>query len=556
MTKSHSIPELRYYQRDAVNALFSYFEKNDGNPLVVIPTAGGKSMAMGEFVRLVFSWPHQRVMLLTHVKELIEQDHAAILRMWPQAMAGIYSASLGLRDAKYPITVAGIQSVHKKAHMFNWIDLVLIDEAHLLSGNDDAMYQKFLASLRKVNPKLKVIGFTATPYRMKEGLLVDSGIFTDIAYEIGVRELVEQGYLAPLISKSSAVQVNTSELKVSGGEFTRQSMELAMDKDDLTEAALDEVFRFGADRKSWLFFCAGVDHAMHVRDALRARGIHTECLTGETPKQERERIVEAFKAGRLKALTNCDVLTTGFDAPALDLLVLLRPTKSPGLYVQILGRGMRWIGGNREVSMAAGKSNCLVLDFAGNIERFGPIDNIQIAKKRKRKGDLSIAPTKICQNPDCRAPNPIQAHECKECGHPFPESTIPPHEETASSLEIMSGGAPGMVVEPEVLPVDRIFYDEYMSRAGHMTLQVRYACGLQEHREWICFEHDAGSMPRRKAEQWWRDRTSQGGMVPPTVRDAVFMLTGEGHFREPVRIRVMPDIKNPKYKRIVGYEWH
>lgn len=549
-------PSLRYYQADGVMALYDYFAEKSGNPLVVIPTAGGKSMTMGEFTRTAFQlYPHQRWMILTHVSELIEQDYQAVKRMWPEAPAGIYSASLGARDTMFPITVAGIQSVYSKPYLFNWIDIVLIDEAHLMSSNDGAMYGKFLAALRKVNPKLKVIGFTATPYRMKEGLLVEAGIFTDVAYEIGVKELVEGGFLAPLRSPDNVMQADLSGLKIAGGEFTRQSMEATMDKDELTEAALDEVFRYGADRKSWLFFCSGVDHADHVRTALLARGINTECITGKTPKTERAKILDDFKSGRIQAVTNCDVLTTGFDHPGLDLIALLRPTKSPGLYVQILGRGMRWIGGNREASYAAGKSDCLVLDFAGNIERFGPIDNIQIAKKRKKKdGELFLAPVKMCFNPDCRQPNPVQARFCKFCNYEFPASSIPPHEETASHAAVMSAPAVGFGPPPvETAKVDRIFYNEHVAKSGKTTLSVRYACGLKQHTEFIMFEHDG--KPRYKAEAWWRDRLQ--GEPPKTVEEALKRI-GESSLliKEPTRIHLIPDPKDKKYKRIVGYEWH
>ena len=145
-----------------------------------------------------------------------------------------------------------------------------------------------------------------------------------------------------------------------------------MDRDDVTRAAVAEIVRHGEGRGSWLVFCSGVAHARHVRDAIRGHGVSCETVTGDTPGPERDGILAAFKAGRLRCVTNANVLTTGFDAPGTDLIALLRPTKSVGLYVQMVGRGTR---------LAEGKEDCLVLDFAGNTARHGPIDTVDGGKK-------------------------------------------------------------------------------------------------------------------------------------------------------------------------------
>ncbi|MGH6885919.1 MAG: DEAD/DEAH box helicase [Geminicoccales bacterium] len=350
--------QLRAYQRAAIDAIYAYYEKHSGNALICIPTAGGKSAVMAAFIQEVLAqWPDERIIILTHVRELISQNFAELIRLWPEAPAGIYSAGLNRRDVQAQILFAGIQSVHRKAYAIQRADLVLVDEAHLVPGQANATYRRLLRDLTRINPHLKTIGLTATPYRLDSGMLHTGpdSLFDDIAFEVSVRELIDQGYLAPLISKQTSTQLDVSGVATRGGEFIAGQLEAAVDQDPVTQAAIDEVVAYGRDRRSWLLFCAGVDHACHVSEAVRARGVSCATIFGHTAKTERDRIITAFKRGEVRALASMGVLTTGFNAPAVDLIAMLRPTKSTGLYVQMAGRGTR---------LAPGKDNCLVLDFA------------------------------------------------------------------------------------------------------------------------------------------------------------------------------------------------
>ena len=241
-------------------------------------------------------------------------------------------------------------------------------------------------------------------------------LFTDLAYEVSVRELIDQGYLCPLVSKQTEIQLDVTGVGTRGGEFIASQLEAAVDQDPITRAAVDEIVAYGRDRKAWLLFCAGVDHARHVCDAVRARGISCATIFGETARHERDEIIGAFKRGEIRALASMGVLTTGFNAPHVDLIAMLRPTRSAGLYVQIAGRGTR---------LAPGKENCLVLDFAGNVARHGPID---LVRPRNLRGDgEGEAPVKTC--PECRSILPAAATECPDCGYAFPlrEIKIEPH---------------------------------------------------------------------------------------------------------------------------------
>ncbi len=511
--------KLRPYQQSAIAAIYSYFEDKNGNPLVVIPTAGGKSLVMASFIDEVLkAWPDQRIMVVTHVRELIAQNHAEMLGLWPQAPAGIYSAGLGRRDADARILFAGIQSIHRRPAEIGHCDLILIDEAHLIPGKASTMYRKFLDAMKRINPRLKVIGLTATPYRLDSGMLHEgeNALFTDIAYEVSVRDLIMAGYLSPLMSKQPKTKLDVTGVGSRGGEFIARDLEKAVDQDAITKAAVGEIIAYGKDRKSWLAFCSGVSHATHVAEEFRRCGISCATIFGDTPKDERDRIIAEFKAGKIRALASMGVLTTGFNAPAVDLIAMLRPTKSAGLYVQMAGRGTR---------LAQGKDNCLVLDFAGNVKRHGPIDLVK--PKRPGSGD-GDAPVKVC--PECESIVAAAALECPDCGYIFPARKVK-LAPTASTLAVLSSGKPK---RPEWLQVSNVTYQRHEKPGGRPSLKVTYQCGLGWHHEWICLEHTG--YPRTKAEAWWRER-APGIPVPRSVYAALQLVH---RLRRPSHIAVRP----------------
>jgi DNA repair protein RadD len=516
---------LRPYQQAAIEAIYGYFAEKAGHPIVVIPTAGGKSLVLAAFIEGVLrQWPDQRILVITHVRELIAQNFAEMIGLWPDAPAGIYSAGLGRRDLGARILFAGIQSIHRRAYDVQQCDLVLIDEAHLIPRASDTMYRKFLDTLARINPQLKVIGFTATPYRLDSGMLHEGedALFTDIAYEISVRELIDQGYLCPLVSKAAKTTLDVSGVGSRGGEFIPSQLQAAVDKESITKAAIEEVVAYGQDRRSWLLFCAGVEHATHVAEAIRERGYSAATIFGDTPKVERDRTIDAFKRGEVRALASMGVLTTGFNAPAVDLIAMLRPTKSAGLYVQMAGRGTR---------LAQAKENCLVLDFAGNVARHGPIDAIKPQKPGAGDGQ---APVKTC--PDCSSILHASLRRCPECGHLFPppETTIDP---TASTLEILSSR------RPEWVAVSEVQYSRHEKPGKPTSMRVSYRCGLVLHSEWICFEHTGYA--REKAAAWWRKRTQLP--VPATVDAA---LAHCDHLAQVAEIAVRP---GGKFIEIIGH---
>ena len=520
---------LRPYQEAAITAIYGYFQTHTGNPLVVIPTAGGKSLVMASFIEGVLkAWHDQRILIVTHVRELIAQNHAEMIGLWSDAPAGIYSAGLGKREAQARILFAGIQSIHRRAAEIGHTDLVLIDEAHLIPGKSSTMYRRFLDALKAINPALKVIGLTATPFRLDCGMLHEgqNALFTDIAFEAPVRELIDEGHLSPLVSKQPATRLDVSKVGTRAGDFIARDLAAAVDQDAITRAAVTEIIEHGRDRKSWLAFCSGVEHARHVAEEFGRQGISCRTIFGNTPKDERDAILAAFKRGEIRALASMGVLTTGFNAPGVDLIALLRPTQSAGLYVQMVGRGTR---------LAPGKENCLVLDFAGNVRRHGPIDLVR--PKRPGDGGGGEAPTKVC--PDCDSIIALSSMECPDCGYVFPakEVKIAP---TAATLPVLSPKAPQWVA------VSNVSYSRHDKRGGRPSLKVTYSCGLTSYQEWICFEHQGYA--RRKAEDWWRKR-APGHPVPRSVNEALALSRS---LTRPSHIAVRP---SGRYFEITSYRF-
>ena len=423
---------LRDYQQRTINQLYEWFGKNKGNPCLVLPTGSGKSHIVAALCKdAVQKWPETKILMLTHVKELIEQNAEKMRQHWPGAPLGIYSAGIGKRDLGEPITFAGIQSVRTKANYLGHIDLVIIDECHLVSHKNEGGYRDLLTQLKVINPELRVIGLTATPYRLGHGLITDKpAIFDDLIEPVSIEELIYKRHLATLRSKTTTAKLDTSDVKKRGGEFIESELQKAVDTRKNNESVVAEVIRLAGDRKSWLFFCAGINHAKNVSIELRDQGIKSACITGETPKSDRERIIHEFKSGKIRALTNANVLTTGFDAPNIDLIAMLRPTMSASLYVQMAGRGMR---------IKDHIDHCLVLDFAGVVETHGPITNVQPNKAGTGNGE---APVKLCT--ECHELCAISIKICPSCNHEFPPSV--PKPLTLRHDDIMGVDAKQMII--------------------------------------------------------------------------------------------------------------
>jgi DNA repair protein RadD len=530
--------ELRDYQRAAVEAVYGHLRERDDNPLVVIPTGGGKTPVIASICRDAVTLWQGRVLVLAHVKELLEQAVGRLDAMAPGLGVGVYSAGLRRRELEHPVTVAGIQSIWQRAGELGPVDLVIVDEAHLIPpGDGEGRYREFLDDARLVNPHIRVIGLTATPFRMRTGMICSpGGILNKVCFEVGVGELIERGFLSPLRTRAGRFKVDTSGLKVRDGEFVASEVERAFDTDEVVERACAEIASETRERRSTLIFAAGIDHGRHVVSTLRHRhGIECGWIDGTTSARDRERTIGRFRSGELRHLANVNVLTTGFDAPNIDCVVMLRPTASPGLYYQMVGRGFR---------LCPGKQDCLVLDFGGNVMRHGPVDDLRLGDRNPTGRE---APMKECAS--CNALVPTASRECPECGHAFPEPERERHDPTATTEAVLRSRGPRR--STPVLEVRYFVHRKLSDPEAPPSMRVEYRTGLGTfQREWVCLAHPEGSFARRKAEEWWRLRSDMP--LPGSVEDAVWLAsqgalaacTGIGVTRKP----------GERYDRISSHE--
>lgn len=525
---------LRPYQEKALTDLWQWFAEKDGDPLVVLPTGAGKSLVIAEWCRLVFETdPTACILVVTHVRELVQQNAAELVGLWPEAPWGIYSAGLGRRDIGAALMFASIQSIHKKAYSLpRRVDMVLVDEAHLIPRNSDTMYGRFLADLRIINPAVKIIGLTATPFRVDSGRLDqgDDAMFDGIAHDTNVNSLFDDGYLTPPVSHRQKAQINTSNVGTRGGEFIAAQLEREAMDPAVIAAIADRIVEAGQDRKGWLVFGCTVKHCEALAMALNERGYDGRGVFGDTDQKEgkgtRDRAIADFKAQRLRFLVSQGVLTTGFNAKHVDLVALARPTKSTGLYIQMVGRGTR-------LSPETGKQNCLILDFGGNIARHGPFDDPFIPEKKPKGG--GEAPFKTC--PECECDCGTMTRICPECGYEFP----PPER----MVDTKPAEKPILSSIPDWLPVDGVSYAEHQKKGSPNSLRVTYRVGLNAYREWVCFDHSGYA--RTKAESWWLRRAP--APVPRSVADAMQRL---GEIKQPSHILVR---REGQFDRVASFQF-
>lgn len=544
--------KLRQYQQDAVNAVWEHLRTRDDNPCVVCPTGSGKSPILAELAKQAVKQWNGRVLILAHVKELLEQNAEKVKLLCPEIPVGIYSAGLKSRQTKEPIIVAGIQSVAKKACELGAFDIVIIDECHTIPFEGQGQYITFLNDMKIINPKVRIIGLTATPYRLSGGLICKPENFINhICYEIGIKELINQGYLSPLTCKGGKTEVDLSNLHVRAGEFITNEVAEAMDRDEITKSAISEVMKLTKDRKAVIIFAMTIEHAEHIANEVESYGYECAIVTGDTNETERKEIVKRIKGEKvmetffdekppLKYLVNVGVFTTGFDAPNIDCVVLLRATLSPGLFVQMVGRGFR-------LSPQTGKTDCLILDFGENFLRHGPIDSITVKEVQKRKESKDReqrANAKYC--PECEAICDIRAIRCEDCGYVFP-------------VKITSKAAEGGILTGETslteYPVLDVFYKLHHKKGADestpFTIKVEYQTSLWETKaEWICPEHSGYA--RLKFEKWWSNRAKLGCPMPDTACQAL-QLANAGCLMKPTKITVKT-VVGEKFSSITKYE--
>lgn len=482
---------LRPYQQAAKDALREAL-KTIKRPLVCLPTGSGKTPVITSILYDLHKvFPNEQFVCAVHTQELVEQLANTFNRM-SGIKPAVYSSSLRRKEFG-PVIFAQIQSIYRKAFDIGRTKLLIVDECDRIPVEGDGQYRTFIKEAESINPKLRVGGFTATPYRMQSGLIYGQGQpFDELVYDADIRTLINSGYLSRLVSKDGG-RPDLTGVRITNGDYNSGDLDLALSDEDVVQHAVDEIIKYGQSRKAWLIFCSGVKHATIVSQELQRRGIEAPIIEGNTTDSERKGFIRRYLEGNLRCLININVLSVGFDAPHVDLLALLRPTLSPGLYYQQIGRGLR---------ISPGKNDCLILDLAGNINRHGPIDTLnQRIKSKKSAKEKGEAPTKTC--PECSEIVPAQLQICSNCAFEFPKPKIAKHETTATNDSPLS--------DVKSADVTAWYFTINKGKNGKPdTICVHYKFGMVEiAREYLSPDNNAKYYARQRMFSFLRENSNQ-----------------------------------------------
>lgn len=427
--------------------------------LAVLPTGGGKTVCIAELMRKSMAVKHNiRIMMLMGRVDLVKQNEQALARVLDRRQIGVYCGSLKRRELSRPITVASIQSIGDIQMPF--VDLLVVDEVHNLDEDqDDGRYLKFIEKAQAKNPNLKIVGFTATPFRSKGLIYGEKMLFKKIAYRKSIKEMIAMGYLCEPKLKGSAHAFDVSRLRLRAGDYRQEDVnELVSNKDIVHEQVADALGRMDG-RVSCVWACANIEHCNLVANELMQLGERVTTVHSKLNSDARAQNLGAFIGGAIRHMSFVSILSEGFDHPPIDCVVLMRPTRSPVLYVQTCGRGLR---------PYPGKEDCLVLDYGQVVKTLGPLDEPNVKNKKSESGE---APVKEC--PDCFTFVFAGVRSCPECGFAFPEPkpTIEKLDRKADSeTEILS-----KALKPETKINNFAFLAMHESKNGNLCVKITYA---------------------------------------------------------------------------------
>lgn len=528
----------RPYQTNAANAAMEYIKAKKGNPIIVLPTGAGKTIVLVGLVDRYLSLnPRASVLILSDRKTILTQNHKSLEKTFGKI--GLFSSGLGLSEI-CKITVAGIQSVHRKYKLFANFGLIIVDECHLVNTSKKGMYRNFLDNLKSS----VAVGLTATHFRLGHGYIHegDDAIFNGICFDMSsidnFNQLVADGYLSKLYSKRTAMTMNVEGVRTIAGDFDQKQLAAAVCRDDITESAVLELVQFGENYKKWLIFAINILHAQHIRFELMQKGFKVGIVHSKMDG-DFETEMKKYKNGEYRGMINVDMLTTGFDDPSIDLIAMMRPTSSPVLHVQSIGRGSRVVyaegfdlqtkQGRLDAIEASGKTHCLVLDFAGNTRRLGPINDVKVKRKGDKIGSGGSC-TKVCDF--CGCDNHLSAKVCIVCDADFPikEKLAP----TAHNDDIVRSGE-SQRIEPFWVPVDSVKYN-ICKRNNKDVLQVLYFIDSRKIEQLIRLE--STGWPGALAKKWVSRRLPKN--TPTTISE---LYKRKGELPYPIEILLRPEGK-------------
>jgi len=551
--------DLRDYQVRTLNQVWNAIQVKQ-NILITAPCSAGKTIIFSKIIqRLQRENPNFRTMILVDREILVSQSKDKLEMVAPELKGsiGIVCASVSkTKTLDAPVTIASRQSLVKQLDSFPPVQLIIVDEAHLLgTPHQDSLvpdqWGKIITRLKEYNPYVRLIGCTASPYRLgsKGGYIYGNRnredalpYFDFVDAEITTRELLDGGYITGLTgmaSTNSSYQEDLSNISMIAGEYNLGQISTMMCKSVHIRSCVDAWHEYASGRKKTLVFCTSIEHSEQVAQAfidddIQALAIHSKL----TPIEEASRM-QALVNGYAPVFTSVAKLTTGMDVSDIDTIIMARPTKSTALYQQCIGRGQR---------LAEGKTECLVIDLTGCTTEFGTnMDNLNVSVPRSAGG--GEAPMKIC--PGQKADNSI----CGEAVHaslrycPYCLFEFPITEAVQAAMGTMEKVEFNKDPVPETFDVSYIDYQIHTSKKSEKDLiKVTYECGsFSRYYDWICLPDHYSGYAVEKAEAWWEERTAEP--FPVDVEEFMFL---KDELMEPAKIVVQ---KKGQYGEVTGYQF-
>lgn len=512
---------LRPYQEQALDAIMKALIAQP-NVLLQAATAAGKTCIFSELIkRWMTRYPKMNIMVLAHRQELVAQAADKLFQVWPEGRqyVSIACASLGQAKVNRPVIIGSVQTLStskRLAKLDKSINLLIIDEVHRLPHSEaGGQYYKLIDRLKENNPKLRILGVTATPYRLGHGYIYGdecregrTNLFPALDHQIGLDDLTDAGYLAPRIELEKSMGADIKSVKLSSGEYNSVDLSSLMSRSVYIKSAVDAYKKYASDRDKVLVFAVSIEHAKLLAKEFAAAGYEAEAIHSKMLRQTRKSILNRFDHGALRVLINVEILTEGWDSPKVNAIMLCRPTTSPALFVQMIGRGTR---------LSPGKDNLLVLDLVDNYKAHGdpdhPMIDIPVAKTATAKKAPNL--TKEC--PACGSIVESSNIVCPECGWEWDEASLTDANEDVKMSKVGKKINDG---KSEVLSWKA---EGRVSFSGNYMLVLEAKCkpgGTIKH--WMDIEGEGSDYGRGKAQTLWMKLSGITApiLLPHSVREA------------------------------------
>lgn len=525
--------ELRPYQQAALSAIIEAM-RTERFLLVQAATGAGKTILFSALIKYCMEQYHMRIGILAHREILVRQAYEKLLKVWPEGKdrTGLACSSVSHDiDLFRPVVIGSPQTLAGRLNLMPPLDLIIIDECHRVPpANEKSQYKTFLDTMEQYYPQVRVMGVTATPFRLGHGYIYGDHCrpgkknwWPKLHASIGISTLQEQGFLVPLRTRQSDdITTELGRVGTSKGEFNTSELSDVMEKELHIRSAVHAWQNYGEGRSHVVAFCVTIRHAEKLKDAFLNAGVSATVVHSQMGKEERAAAMRDFEEGRCRVVCNVGVLTEGWDCTAVDCILMCRPTLSPALYVQMVGRGLR---------IHPGKTDCLLLDLSGNCLRHGAVDDpfVDVPSGGKKKEEKKQERMKVC--PHCESLIPLPSRECPECGYLWPETVIVEKDDVRMS-DVSWGAQAARVTSWKAA--------DYISKKGNHLFRLSLLCAIPSSNipvlvnHFFDFEAQSGVWMQGRARTDWRTLT---GAEPPITVEEALSRQNELHIPEQVQVK-------------------